>query len=124
MRVVIYRATQRSFQPKLGKIKKNPPRKKFLIFQEMELLGSNIKKFQETETPKKILYISGNGNPEKSFLSFGKWNFSVRPEKISYISGNKNPEKISYIFLKESFSYISGNETPKKFFMFQETELS
>ena len=29
----------------------------------MELLGSNIKKFYETETPKKGPYISGNGNP-------------------------------------------------------------
>ena len=80
----------------------------------MELLVSNIKKFQETETPKKNPYISGNGNPKKSFLYFGEWNFLVRPEKISYISGNKKPEKISYIFLKESFSYISGNGYPEK----------
>ena len=28
----------------------------------MELLGSNIKTFEETETPKKIPNISGNGN--------------------------------------------------------------
>ena len=27
----------------------------------MELFSSNVEKFQETETPKKIPYISGNG---------------------------------------------------------------
>ena len=38
------------------KNKENLSRKRFLIFQEMELLGSNIKKIQETETPK-IFFI-------------------------------------------------------------------
>ena len=38
--------------------------KKFLLFQEMDFLGSNIKKFKETETPKKIPYISENGSPK------------------------------------------------------------
>ena len=40
------------------KNKENLFRKKFLIFQEMELLGSNIKKIQETETPKKFYIFS------------------------------------------------------------------
>ena len=42
----------------------------------MEIFTSNIKKFQETETPKEIPYISENGNPEtetlKNFLYFSK----------------------------------------------------
>ena len=97
--------------------------KKFLIFQQMELNGSNIKKFQETETPKKIPYISGNGNHTKAFYLLGNTTFQTRLEKISYTSVNRNPKKISYIFLKESCSY-APEETPKKFLMFQETELS
>ena len=62
------RSPHHTFQPKLGKkkkkkkkskkIKKNPPGKKFLIFQEVELLCSNIKKNQETETLEKTPYIS------------------------------------------------------------------
>ena len=31
----------------------------------MGRLGSSTKKIQETKTPKKIPYISGNGNPKK-----------------------------------------------------------
>ena len=40
----------------------------------MELSSSNIKKFlilRETETPKKISYISGNGNPIKAYYISG-----------------------------------------------------
>ena len=36
----------------------------------MELSGSNINKFQEKENPKKILYISGNGNPTSYFRKY------------------------------------------------------
>ena len=62
----------REFQGQAQKIKK-PPLKKVLIFWEMELSSFNIKIFfifsqkkvflifQEMETPKKILYILGNG---------------------------------------------------------------
>ena len=34
----------------------------------MELSSSNIKKFQETETLKKITYISGNGNHKNTYI--------------------------------------------------------
>ena len=55
----------------------------------MELSNSNIKKFLifsqkkafifwETETPKKLPYISGNGNPKK-LLTFQEVTF--RPQK-------------------------------------------
>ena len=109
-----FRATWRTFQPKLEKIKKNPPRKKFLIFQEMELLSSNIKKIQETETPKKNPYISGNVNPNKVSYISGNGTFQSTPQKISYISGKGNPEKNLY---------ISGNGNPEKILILPETEL-
>ena len=38
--------------------------------------------------------------------------------KISYISGEENLEKTSYIFSKERFSYISETETLKNFLSF------
>ena len=49
------------FPSQAPKNKKNPPRKKFLLFQEVELLSPNIKKVQETDTPEEIHYISGRG---------------------------------------------------------------
>ena len=76
----------------------------------MEVLGSSGKKNSGNKNPrKKFLKFQETENPEKSFLDFGKWNFSAHPNKISYISGNRNPEKIPYIFSKESFSYILEN---------------
>ena len=42
----------------------------------MELLGSNIKKFQETETIKKIPYISVNENPKKDSYILQNGTFS------------------------------------------------
>ena len=46
----------------------------------MELLSSNIKNFQETETPKNIPYISGNGNPKKAsyILEIGTFQSTSR----------------------------------------------
>ena len=78
---------------------KKSTRKKILIFQEIELFTYILKKFrkqkprkkllifQETEpfsAPQKIVYVSGNGNPENNL----------------YISGCGNPEKI--IILSET----------------------
>ena len=60
-----------------SKNKKNASRKKCLIFREMELSDSNIKKFLM------FSYISGNGNPEKNSLHFRK----QKPLKASYILG-------------------------------------
>ena len=64
-----------------SKNKKNQPHKKILTFREMELSGSNINKFQETETPKKNPYISGNGKPKKDFYILGNANFQLKFEK-------------------------------------------
>ena len=74
--------------------RKKPARKRFLTFSQKRAFLI----FQETEAPKKIPYISGNGSPEKisynsesilkssknktnslskSFLYSEKWNFLV-----------------------------------------------
>ena len=71
----------------------------------MEPFSSKIKKFQETETPKKKdPYISGNGNHKKASYILRNETFQSIPRKTSYTSGNKTPPKISYIFSEESFS--------------------
>ena len=69
----------RHFLSPSSKNKKNPFWNKFLcflIFQEMELSGSNITKFLIFAQKKawKILYTSGNGNPKK-LLTFQKVTF-------------------------------------------------
>ena len=56
--------------------------------------------FRETETPKNSIY-------------FGK----RKPRKIQYISGNGNPEKFN-IFQKTELSYISRNGNPEKLLIF------
>ena len=73
--------------------------KKILIFQEMELLGSNIKKFFICSQKKTflifremdIIYILGNRSPEKIPYSLGSRNFFVfwrakTLKKISYFT--------------------------------------
>ena len=84
----------------------------------MELSRSNFKNFlhflvfQETETPKKIPYISGNENPKKA----------------SYISRNGTFQCTPGIYLifsqKKAFHIFWETKIPKKFVIFQETELS
>ena len=44
--------------------------------------------FWKTETPKKIIYISGNGNLEKNSLHFRKRNFFIFWEMELYRSIN------------------------------------
>ena len=65
----------------------------------MELLSSNTKKIQETETPKKIPYITGNGNSKKLLIFWEMEPFSQGPKKIKEI----HPEKYSLYFGKCNF---------------------
>ena len=51
----------------------------------MELLSSNIKKNQETETPKKFPYISREGNLKKAFYILGNRIFQPNSQKIKKI---------------------------------------
>ena len=87
----------------------------------MELSGSNIKKllyfliFRETETSKRIPYISGSGNPKKllvfSAQAENKKNSATLntpppppPTTTTTTSPPPLPKK------KKKFEYISGNE--------------
>ena len=65
----------------------------------MELLSSNTKKIQETETPKKIPYITGNGNSKKLLIFWEMESFSQGLKKIKEI----HPEKYSLYFGKCNF---------------------
>ena len=58
-----------------------------------------------------------SGSSIKKFLIFPqKESFIIFQEtELSYISGNGNPEKSYYISSKERCFYISGNEYPKNF---------
>ena len=71
----------------------------------MELSNSNIKKFQETETPQKFFIFQETEtrsnfpsskykkNPLlKSFLYFGKWNF-LAPSLKNFLYFRKEPAK-------------------------------
>ena len=71
------------FSARARKNKKNPPRKKFLIFQAVELSSSNIEKFHEME------------DPPKNSLCFRKRN----SEKASYTSGNETFQSTTKKFL-------------------------
>ena len=96
----------------------------------MKLFISNIKNFEETETPKKnYLYFR-----KRKLLIFQEMELFSLPRKVSYTSGNRNPKKplifsqkklflyfgkrkprkTFLYFLKKSFSYISGNGNPEK----------
>ena len=59
----------------------------------MELLGSNIKKIQETATPKKIIYISGNRNPKKASYILGNGTFQFTPRKFLILQKTEAPKK-------------------------------
>ena len=93
---MVLRAIWRTFQPEPKKLKKILSQKEFLIFPEIGLPSSNIKKiliffqlfmyflkrkfflsfliFQETKTSKKI-FIFQETEALKSFLYFRKYNF-------------------------------------------------
>ena len=75
--------------------------RKSLIFQEMELLGSNIKKFQEMETPKKNPYISGIGNPKKASYF---WEME-----------QSTPKNFLYFLKRKLLLYFWKRKPPKNF---------
>ena len=87
---VYFIATWHTLQPKLKKIRKKLPRKKFPLFQEMELLSSNSKKIQEMEAPKKKFLIFQGTETLKKFLIFQKIEpFSPPGENFLYFKKQK-----------------------------------
>ena len=58
----------------------------------MELFGSNIKKFQETETPKKILFISVTGTLKKLLIFWEMEPFSPPQQNVLYLARTFQPK--------------------------------
>ena len=118
------------------KNKKATP-KNFLIFREIELSGSKIKKFLlfpemvKKIHPAKISYTLGNGNSEKNilfflkrklFLYFGKCKSRKNPyfqeTKLSYISGCSYPsQKIKKILYFGKWNFLASRL--RNFLIFQ-----
>ena len=73
--------------------------KKFVIFREIELFGSDIKK---------VIIFS----QKQAFLIF-------REMKLSYISGIGNPEKIPYISGNGTFLYFKKRKPRKNSLYFR-----
>ena len=93
----------------------------------MELLSSNIKKTQETEIPKKIPKISGNGNPKKVFYISGNGNFQSNLRKFLIFQETETLKKSLYFRKRRPRKnpYTSGNGNflyfrKRKFLVFQE----
>ena len=92
--------------------KKIHPEKNSLCFRKWNLLALILKKFQETETPKKLAYISGNGNLKKASYISRNGTFQSTPIKFLIFQEAETPKK-SLIFFQK-----------KAVLIFQETELS
>ena len=89
-------------------------KKRFLIFQEIELSGVKIKKVL-IFSQKNFFYILGHGTFLKNFLYFGRELYELKKKKIRseiffYISGNGTLMFFSF------FPFISGGnlQTLKK----------
>ena len=104
--------------------KKNLPRKKFLIFQEIKLFESNIEN-SYIFSKESFSYISGNGTLHFSGQA-QKIKIKIHPDKTFYtpILKTETPEKFLIFSQKKVVLPFQETETPKKFFAFQETELS
>ena len=89
----------------LRNFKEWKPPQKILVFREMKLFDSTIKKSSGNGNPEnKSPYISGNENHKETFYIFRNGNFQFTLRKNSYASRNRGPKIISYIFSRERFS--------------------
>ena len=59
----------------------------------MELFSSDIKRFQETKTPKKFFYISVNEIPKKACYTSGNGTFQSTPRKFFILQETKALKK-------------------------------
>ena len=88
----------------------------------MEILGSSIKKFQEMETPKKIIYISGNGNSKKDSYISGNETFQSTQKKVLF----QEMETLRKLFIfsqKKAFLIFQEAETLKQNVLIFQDEL-
>ena len=101
------------------KQKKIYPEKNSLYFRKWNFLALILKKNQETETPKKIPYISGEGNPKKAFYILGNRTFQPKPQKIKKIHLEKkflmfgemeqsNSKIMKFLIFSEKYFLISS----------------
>ena len=79
----------------------------------MELFSPNIKKFQKTETPKKIPYISGNRNPKKASYCSGNGTFQSTPKKFLILQEKKITKKLLIFSQKKAVLAFREMETLK-----------
>ena len=91
------------FSPSSKKLKRSTPKKKFPIFQKMELLSSNI---LGNENPKKASCISGNGT------------FQSTPRKFLILQETKTPKKLLIFSQKKAFVILQEMKTLEKFLIF------
>ena len=107
------------FPAQAQKAKKNSPRKKFLIYPEIEFSRFNIKKilifFQ-----KKAFLIFSQKNVFLIFLEMNLFTFNLRwknkknPHRENFLYFRKRKPRKSFIFSsKESCSCVSGKGNPE-----------
>ena len=85
----------------------------------MKILGSNIKKFQEMETPKKIIYISGNGNSKKDSYISGNETFQSTQKKVLFQEMETLKWKPFLYFLKRKlFLYFRKQKLLNRTFLY------
>ena len=127
-----FRATWRTFQPKLKKIKTIHPEKNSWYFRKWNLFVLILKKFRKRRPWKKIPYISGNGNPKIISYILGNGTFQSTLRKFLIFQKTETPKKLLIFSQKKAVIIYYETETPKKslyfrkwnFLIFQETELS
>ena len=96
----------------------------FLIFPEMELCGSNIKKsliflmFWKTKTQRKVIFQETENL--KSFLKYKLFNFSAQAQKKKQLHPfySKNISHTLIFSEKKAVLIFQEMEAPKKFPMF------
>ena len=114
--VVYFRATWRTFQPKLEKIKKIHPERNSLYFRRWNFLALVLKKFRKQKPRKKFLLFQETETLEKFFIFRETEPFSSPPKKFLYFRKRKPLKNL----------YTSGNRTflyfrKRNFLMFRET---
>ena len=79
---------------------------------------------EKNSSPKKIPYISGNGNSRKASYISGNGTFQSTPRKFLILQETEAPKKLVMLSQKKAVLIFSEMENWEKFHMFQEAELS
>ena len=98
------------------KLKKIPSRKKFLMFQEMELSGSNIKEFIIFYQKKVFLIFPEKHCTFKAKLE--KWK-NPPPENVLYFRKRKPQKNFLYFLKRKLFLYFGTRKTRNNYLYFR-----